>query len=104
MLEDICGRAEIFSDDRDETELVPLTLSDLKTLVTNIMSIRSKNILHMVPLDILSRTLKVLDHQIHRAEGLSIDDCENVSLHFIYSHVGFFFFRLSEGCYPSFRS
>ncbi|KAL8471705.1 hypothetical protein ACS0TY_029084 [Phlomoides rotata] len=78
MLEDLCGRAEILSDDRDETELVPLTLSDLKTLVTKITSIRSKNILHMVPLDILSRTLKVLDHQIHRAEGLSIDDCENL--------------------------
>lgn len=33
----------------------------------------------MVPMDVLSKTLKILDHQIHRAEGLSIDDCENVS-------------------------
>ncbi|GFQ01435.1 nipped-b-like protein [Phtheirospermum japonicum] len=78
MLEDICGRAEIICDDRDEPEWVPLIQADLKALVNEIMSIRSKNLLHMVPVDILSRTLKVLDHQIHRAEGLSIDDSENL--------------------------
>ncbi|KAL3629437.1 hypothetical protein CASFOL_026659 [Castilleja foliolosa] len=78
MLEDICGRAEIICDDRDEPEWVPLIQADLKALVNEIMSIRSKNLLHMVPADILSRTLKVLDHQIHRAEGLSIDDSENL--------------------------
>ncbi|KAK6129314.1 hypothetical protein DH2020_037023 [Rehmannia glutinosa] len=78
ILEDICGRAEIFCDDRDEAEWVPLSHADLKTLLNEIMSIRSKNVLHMVPVDILSRTLKVLDHQIHRAEGLSIDDSENL--------------------------
>ncbi|CAI9784338.1 unnamed protein product [Fraxinus pennsylvanica] len=32
----------------------------------------------MVPEPILLRTLKVLDHQIHRAEGLSFDECEHV--------------------------
>ncbi|KAL6498572.1 hypothetical protein OROHE_026513 [Orobanche hederae] len=78
MLEDICGRAEIICDDRDEPEWVPLAQADLKALVNEIMSSRSKNLLHMVPMDILSRTLKVLDHQIHRAEGLSIDDSENL--------------------------
>ncbi|GER49338.1 sister chromatid cohesion 2 [Striga asiatica] len=78
LLEDICGRAEILCDDRDETEWVPLTQADLKSLVNAIMSIRSKKLLHMVPVDILSRTLKVLDQQIHRAEGLSIDDSDNL--------------------------
>lgn len=78
-LEDICNRVEIPSDDRDETEWAPFTQSDLKALVNEIMSIRSKNLLHMVPVDTLSRILRVLDHQIHRAEGLSIDDCEKVS-------------------------
>ncbi|XP_057769612.1 sister chromatid cohesion protein SCC2 isoform X2 [Salvia miltiorrhiza] len=77
-LEDICNRAEIPSDDREETEWVPLTQSDLKALVNEIMSIRSKSLLHIVPVDTLSRMLKVLDHQIHRAEGLSIDDCEKL--------------------------
>ncbi|KAK6155028.1 hypothetical protein DH2020_009276 [Rehmannia glutinosa] len=88
ILEDICGRAEIFCDDRDEAEWVPLSHADLKTLLNEIMSIRSKNVLHMVPVDILSRTLKVLDHQIQRAEGLSIDDSENVSLHSLSSRTG----------------
>ncbi|CAI9760540.1 unnamed protein product [Fraxinus pennsylvanica] len=32
----------------------------------------------MAPEPILLRTLKVLDHQIHRAEGLSFDECEHV--------------------------
>ncbi|KAH6830353.1 PHD finger family protein [Perilla frutescens var. hirtella] len=77
-LEDICSRAEILSDDRDETEWAQLTQSDLKALVNEIMSIRAKKLLHMAPVDILSRILKVLDQQIHRAEGLSIDDCEKL--------------------------
>ncbi|KAL0450477.1 UNVERIFIED_CONTAM: Sister chromatid cohesion protein SCC2 [Sesamum latifolium] len=80
ILDDICARAEIICDDRDEAEWVPLSHADLKALVNEIMSIRSKKVLHMVPVDILSRTLKVLDRQIHRAEGLSIDDCENLLL------------------------
>ncbi|KAL0350808.1 UNVERIFIED_CONTAM: Sister chromatid cohesion protein SCC2, partial [Sesamum radiatum] len=78
MLDDICARAEIICDDRDEAEWVPLSHADLKALVNEIMSIRSKKVLHMVPVDILSRTLRILDRQIHRAEGLSIDDCENL--------------------------
>ena len=78
-MEDICNRAEIPSDDREETEWQSLTQSDLKALVNEIMSIRSKNLLHIVPADTLSRMLKVLDRQIHRAEGLSIDDCEKVT-------------------------
>ncbi|XP_042024100.1 sister chromatid cohesion protein SCC2-like isoform X1 [Salvia splendens] len=77
-LEDICNRAEIPSDDREETEWQSLTQSDLKALGNEIMSIRSKNLLHIVPADTLSRMLKVLDRQIHRAEGLSIDDCEKL--------------------------
>lgn len=80
LLEDFCGRAEIPIDDRDEAEWLSLPLSDLRMLVNEIMSIRSKKLLHLVPVDILVRLLKVLDHQIHRAEGLSIDECEHVSL------------------------
>lgn len=76
-LEDLCGRAEIFSDDRDEAEWLPLTVSDLKLVINDIVSIRTKKILHLIPVDILSRLLRVLDHQIHRAEGLSIDDCDH---------------------------
>lgn len=79
-MEDFCGRAEIPTDDRDEAEWLSLPLSDLRMLVNEIMSIRAKKLLHLVPVDILVRLLRVLDHQIHRAEGLSIEDCEHVSL------------------------
>lgn len=84
MLEDLCGRAEILSDDRNEAEWLPLPVGDVRVLVNEIMSIRAKKVLHLVPVDILVRMLRVLDHQIHRAEGLSINECEHVSL---YSYV-----------------
>ncbi|KAG2715540.1 hypothetical protein I3760_03G083100 [Carya illinoinensis] len=77
LLEDFCGRAEIPSDDRDEAEWLSVPLSDLRMLVAEIMSIRAKKLLHLVPVDALVRLFKVLDHQIHRAEGLSIDECEH---------------------------
>ena len=80
MLEDFCGRAEIPSDDRDEAEWLSMPLADLKILVNEIISIRAKKLLNLVPVDILVRLLRVLDHQIHRAEGLSVDECEHVSL------------------------
>ncbi|XP_022998261.1 sister chromatid cohesion protein SCC2 isoform X2 [Cucurbita maxima] len=78
FLEDFCGRAEIISDDRDESEWLALPLTDLRVLVNEIMSIRSKKLLHLVSLDSLTRLLKVLDHQIHRAEGLSVEECEHL--------------------------
>ncbi|KAI4346656.1 hypothetical protein L6164_007534 [Bauhinia variegata] len=77
FLEDLCSKAECVSDDRDEAEWLSLPLSDLRNLVNEIMSIRAKKVLHLVPVDILVRLLKVLDHQIHRAEGLSIEECDN---------------------------
>lgn len=68
------------SDDLDEAvEWLPLPLSDLRLLVNEIMSMCEKNLLHLVPVEFLVRLLKVLDHQIHRAEGLSIEDSDNVS-------------------------
>lgn len=79
FLEDLCSKAELHSDDRDEAEWLPLPLSDLRLLVNEIMSIREKKFLHLVPVEILVRLLKVLDHQIHRAEGLSVEDCDHVS-------------------------
>lgn len=80
FLEEFCGRAEIVSDDRDESEWLALPLTDLRVLVNEIMSIRSKKLLHLVSLDNLTRLLRVLDHQIHRAEGLSVEECEHVSM------------------------
>lgn len=77
FLEDLCSKAELLSEDRDEAEWLPLSLSDLRKLVNEIVSIRAKKLLHLVPVEILVRLLKVLDHQIHRAEGLSIDECDN---------------------------
>ncbi|XP_022144453.1 sister chromatid cohesion protein SCC2 isoform X2 [Momordica charantia] len=78
FLEEFCGRAEIVSDDRDESEWLALPLTDLRVLVNEIMSIRSKKLLHLVSLDNLTRLLRVLDHQIHRAEGLSVEECEHL--------------------------
>ncbi|CAA7031303.1 unnamed protein product [Microthlaspi erraticum] len=72
MLEDFCSRAEVPGDDRDEAEWSSVPVDEVRVLVNELMTIRSKMLLHMVPVDILSRLLHTLDHQIHRAEGLSI--------------------------------
>ena len=79
LVENFCSRAEVEDDDRDEAEWLSLPLSELRILVNEIMSIRAKKFLPLLPVDILVRLLRVLDYQIHRAEGLSINDCEHVS-------------------------
>ncbi|KAJ8530616.1 hypothetical protein K7X08_023497 [Anisodus acutangulus] len=78
MLEEFCGRAEFFSDERDEREFLPMSAADLKVVLKEITSIRAKKALNLIPVDNLVRLLRVLDHQIHRAEGLSINDCEHM--------------------------
>lgn len=82
VLEDLCRSAEISVDDREEgeAEWLHLPVGKIKTLVKEVMSIRANKILHLVPVVLLERTLKVLDHQIHSAEGLSINQSEYVSL------------------------
>ncbi|XP_010317890.1 sister chromatid cohesion protein SCC2 isoform X2 [Solanum lycopersicum] len=78
MLEDFCGRAEIFSDEREEREFLAVSVADLKVVLREITSIRAKKALNSIPVDNLLRFLRVLDHQIHRAEGLSINDSEHM--------------------------
>lgn len=79
FLEDFCCRAEIPGEERDDAEWLQLPTSDVRKVLTEVLSIQEEKLLHQVPVDILVRLLKILDHQIHRAEGLSIDECENVS-------------------------
>ncbi|KAI3713140.1 hypothetical protein L1987_71712 [Smallanthus sonchifolius] len=79
VLEDLSGKAEISVDDREEgeAEWLVLHVSNIRTFVKEVMSIRANNFLHLVPVAHLERTLKILDHQIHSAEGLSIIQSEN---------------------------
>jgi len=79
VLDGFCSRAEIPGDEQDETEWLQMPTSDIRMVVNEVLSIRTEKMLHLVPVDNLVRLLKVLDHQIHRAEGLSIDECEHVS-------------------------
>lgn len=78
-MEDFCSRAEILGEDQDEAEWVQLSTPDIRKVVKEVLSIRDEKLLHRVPVDITVRLLKVLDNQIHRAEGLSIDEFVNVS-------------------------
>ncbi|MFS8031868.1 putative chromatin regulator PHD family [Helianthus anomalus] len=79
VLEDLCGKAVISVDDREEgeAEWLVLHVGSIRTLVKEVMSIRANNYLHLVPVAHLERMLKILDHQIHSAEGLSITQSEN---------------------------
>ncbi|CAH9092561.1 unnamed protein product [Cuscuta epithymum] len=77
ILEDLCGKAKVNDDEREEAEWIPLSVADLRGLVNEIVIVRTKKVLHLVQVDILVTMLKVLDQQIHRAEGLSINECEH---------------------------
>ncbi|KAJ4707340.1 Sister chromatid cohesion protein [Melia azedarach] len=77
MLEDFCGRAEVPTDDLNDSELLSLPVADVRKVVNEILSLRTKKLLHLVSVDILVRLLRVLDHQIHRAEGLSVYEHEH---------------------------
>lgn len=79
FLEDFCSRAEIIGEEQDEAEWVQLSTPDIRKVVKEVLLIRDEKLLHRVPVDIIVRLLKVLDNQIHRAEGLSIDEFVNVS-------------------------
>ncbi|CAN1848073.1 Sister chromatid cohesion protein SCC2 [Linum perenne] len=76
LLEDFCGKAEVPSDEQEEVEWLALPASDIRLLVNEIMLLRGKKLLHLVPLEALVRLLRILDHQIHRAEGLSVYQCD----------------------------
>ncbi|XP_071703668.1 sister chromatid cohesion protein SCC2 [Rutidosis leptorrhynchoides] len=104
VLEDLFGRAEISVDDREEgeTEWLLLPISSIRNLVKEVMSIRANKFLPLVPVGLIERTLKILDHQIHSAEGLSIIQSENsnsdavsaigVALESIHAAIGFMAF------------
>ncbi|XP_040381685.1 sister chromatid cohesion protein SCC2 isoform X2 [Oryza brachyantha] len=76
MVEDFCGKAEL-PDDADGDEWLSIPLNDAKVLVNEITSVRSKKILHEIPMDTLARLLHVIDRQIRCSQGLSIDVKEN---------------------------
>lgn len=77
LVDDICGRVEVPDDDQEGEEQSSLTLSDIRRLTNEILSMRTRKVLQSVPVNVLSRLLSVLDHQILCGQGLSIDD--NVS-------------------------
>ncbi|CAI0388147.1 unnamed protein product [Linum tenue] len=77
ILEQFCGKAEVANDERDEVDWLALPASDISLLVNEIMLLRGKKLLHLVPLEALVRLLRILDHQIHRAEGISIDQLDH---------------------------
>jgi len=78
-VEDFCGKAEI-PDDGDGGDWLSIPLDDVKVLVNEITSVRSKRILHEVPMDTVTRLLDVIDRQIRCSQGLSIDVKENSHL------------------------
>jgi cohesin loading factor subunit SCC2 len=77
-VEDFCGKAEI-PDNADGDDWLSVPLKDVKVLVNQITYVRSKQMLHEIPMDTLMSLLHVIDRQIRCSQGLSIDVKENVS-------------------------
>uniref|UniRef100_A0A453BQ24 Uncharacterized protein n=1 Tax=Aegilops tauschii subsp. strangulata TaxID=200361 RepID=A0A453BQ24_AEGTS len=76
LVEDFCGKAEI-PDNADGDDWLSIALNDVKVLVNEITYVRSKGMLHEIPMDTLTCLLHVIDRQIRCSQGLSIDVKEN---------------------------
>ncbi|CAM0905131.1 unnamed protein product [Alopecurus aequalis] len=76
LVEDFCGKAEI-PDNADGDDWLSVPLNDVKLLVNEITFVRSKQMLHEIPMDTLMSLLHVIDRQIRCSQGLSIDVKEN---------------------------
>ncbi|KQK21203.1 hypothetical protein BRADI_1g59325v3 [Brachypodium distachyon] len=72
LVEDFCGKAEI-PDNADGDDWLSIPLNDVKVLVNEITYVRSKEMLHVIPMDTLTSLLHVIDRQIRCSQGLSID-------------------------------
>lgn len=62
MLEDFCGKVEVFGDDRNEVEWLLMFVDEVCVFVIELMIIRLKMFLYMVFVDILLRLLYILDY------------------------------------------
>ncbi|AQK78355.1 Phytoene synthase chloroplastic [Zea mays] len=60
VVEDFCGKTEI-PDNGDGGDWLSIPLGDVKVLMNEITSVRSKRILHEVPMDTVTRLLDVID-------------------------------------------
>ncbi|XP_078430216.1 PHD finger family protein [Wolffia australiana] len=75
VVEDFCGRAEVpISHVGLGIEESSLSLNDIKYILKEVNDIREKKLLNVVPVDLLTRLLDVLDHQIKCGQGLSFDE------------------------------
>ncbi|GAB2216709.1 hypothetical protein Droror1_Dr00024486 [Drosera rotundifolia] len=82
VLEQFLDTSEVCNEDQDDVEWSPLAISDITMLIKEIISIRVEKMLHMVSVTMLLRLLKILDRQIHHAEGLTIHDSEHSDSNF----------------------
>ncbi|KAI3749231.1 hypothetical protein L2E82_19838 [Cichorium intybus] len=73
------GFHEVALDDRkeDEAEWLLFPVGNIITLVKEVISARINKILHFVPVGLLERMLKILDHHIRIAEGVTITQAES---------------------------
>ncbi|PWZ07367.1 Thioredoxin-like protein HCF164, chloroplastic [Zea mays] len=84
VVEDFCGKTEI-PEDGNCGDWLSIPLGDVKVLVNEITSVRSKRILHEVPMDTVTRLLDVIDRQI-RYSQVSMNKVE--ALYRLFKKIG----------------
>lgn len=79
LLDDIFTRSGAFGEDEGDDAGISLSLAEMRSIEEDVVKLRSKNILQIVPLDYHVRLLSLLDQHVQRAHGREVDEDDDVS-------------------------
>ena len=77
-MEDVFERIDVFEEDEGLEGGTYLSLSEMKNLVEAIATAHAKNVLQIVPVDHLVKTVNLFDRHVQRAGGQCVDDDDEV--------------------------
>ena len=78
VMEGVFERIDLFDEDDGVEGGTYLFLSEMKNLVEAIATAHAKNVLQIVPVDHLVKTVNLFDRHVQRAGGQCVDDDDEV--------------------------
>lgn len=83
LLDEIFARTEAFGEDEGVDAGTALPLAEIRSIGEVVVKLRSKNIIHNVPVEYHLRLLSLLDQHVQRANGREVDEDDDVSSIFL---------------------
>lgn len=74
LLDEIFARTEAFGEDEGVDAGTALPLAEIRSIGEVVVKLRSKNIIHNVPVEYHLRLLSLLDQHVQRANGREVDE------------------------------